>query len=181
MVKHSRAAIPQDVDELLKKHAVTQQADFLERRTVPGPLEANKEKKQRKLEKQTTLSQWGGMKKGNGTREEKQALKLLHWNHYMGDASFRRPTKEPMPEFYEFGVEVGSKTDLNAPYNKPKRKVNYANALVKSIVKSEAAQALLKEHQADKQAKVVRKEKSKLRKNLAKRNAKKRKRSGGGL
>eukprot|EP01059_Diplonema_ambulator_P005082 TRINITY_DN14802_c0_g1_i1.p1 TRINITY_DN14802_c0_g1~~TRINITY_DN14802_c0_g1_i1.p1 ORF type:complete len:197 (+),score=57.57 TRINITY_DN14802_c0_g1_i1:55-591(+) len=177
MVKRTRT-VPTDVDELLRKHAVTSQEEFLERRTVPNPSEKNQEKKVGKLVRSTTLSKWGGMSKGSTDNEAKQALKLLKWSNYLSGSAYKRPQKEKLPEYYEFGQEVGSKTDINKPYERTTRRKTLASSLVKSILKTEAAARLLSEHQAEKQQKVDSKEKSRLRKNKAKRNAKKRKRTG---
>eukprot|EP01061_Rhynchopus_euleeides_P010700 TRINITY_DN20216_c0_g1_i1.p1 TRINITY_DN20216_c0_g1~~TRINITY_DN20216_c0_g1_i1.p1 ORF type:complete len:183 (+),score=67.56 TRINITY_DN20216_c0_g1_i1:79-627(+) len=179
--RSGRSSVPHDIDELLKKHAVTSQPEFLERRNVPGPEEANLEKKQRRLLKQNNLSKWGDMKRGAQDVEARQALKLLRMSNYLNGASYQRPDNEPLPDFYEFGVDVGSKTDLNRAYDKPKHKKNIAGSLVKSILKTEAAQALLKEHQAEKSKVVAAKEKSRMRRNQSKRNAKQRKRAGAGL
>eukprot|EP01064_Diplonema_japonicum_P000309 TRINITY_DN10214_c0_g4_i1.p1 TRINITY_DN10214_c0_g4~~TRINITY_DN10214_c0_g4_i1.p1 ORF type:complete len:177 (+),score=43.62 TRINITY_DN10214_c0_g4_i1:68-598(+) len=176
MVKRTRA-IPNDIDELLSKHAVTTKDEFLDKSTVPNPLEKNKEKKQRKLVNATTLSKWGGMTKGSQDNEAKQALKLLKWSNYLNGSAYKRPGKEKLPEYYEFGQEVGSKTDINAPYAKTTRRKSLASSMVKSILKTEAAAQLLNDHTYQKQAKIDSKERSRLRKNKTKRNAKKRKRA----
>ena len=152
-----------------------------ESRTVPNPEQANKDKRLRRVTKENTLSKWGGMKRGGNDNDSRQALKLLRWSNYLSGESFHRPDKEPLPEFYEFAVDVGSKTNINAPYEQPKKRKNIAASMVKSILKTEQAQQMLKEHQQQKGSKAALKEKSKLRRNKSKRNAKQRKRSGAGL
>ena len=176
------AQVPRDIDQLLQKHAITQKAEFLNSRTVPNPIEVNKAKKDRKKLAASTLTRWGGMKKGEGGNEAKQALKLLRWSNYLtGKDNWQRPNKEPLPEFYEFAEEIGSKTDLNRIHERPRKRRNIAHSMVKSILATEQAQVLVREHQTDKLNVTFRKEQSKIRKNKSKRGAKRRKRAGAGL
>ena len=148
---------------------------------MPSPDEDNRAKKRRRILKTNTLDQWGGMTKGPQDAEARQALKLLHYGSYLSGSVYERPDKEPLPEFYELAVEVGSKTNINQPYEQTKKRRNLAGSLVKSILKTDRAQQLLKEHQSDKATVSHAKDKAKTRKNAVKRSAKKRKRAGAGL
>eukprot|EP00755_Sulcionema_specki_P039474 Sspe_Gene.24408::Locus_9672_Transcript_10_10_Confidence_0.400_Length_1296::g.24408::m.24408 len=181
MARRSRPSIPDDVDALLSKHAITKDEEFLTARNAPNPTDAKKKRKEEKLVKKATLTKWGGMKKGDDSVEARQALKLVRLGNFMTDKHYIRPAKERIPEYYEFGEEIGSKTDLNLLHERTKKKRNVAKTMVKEILRTAAAQQLIHENVRGKKEKEQRREKMKLRRNKAKINAKKKRKMGAGL
>jgi len=99
-----------DVDALLKKSVLADPA-FFTRKVAPNPTDDNLEKKRAKKERRRTLSQWYGMKKVDPRNAEMQHdLEMLRYKRFVADDRvFRRPTKDPLPEFAEIGVIVEDK------------------------------------------------------------------------
>eukprot|EP01062_Namystynia_karyoxenos_P071074 TRINITY_DN66499_c0_g1_i1.p2 TRINITY_DN66499_c0_g1~~TRINITY_DN66499_c0_g1_i1.p2 ORF type:complete len:211 (+),score=102.53 TRINITY_DN66499_c0_g1_i1:71-634(+) len=157
--------VPTDIDELLQKHAVTQQPEFLQRRRVPNLRDDKRLKQRARKKRESTLTEWGGMRKGPQTKEAKQALNFIRYGNYLSDdRKFERPKKEPLPEFFEFGEEVGSGIDLNRPYEKKRRRVT-PTRLVNEILLDSAAQRAIKDNRAAREGKGIRKRTNNMRRN----------------
>eukprot|EP01065_Artemidia_motanka_P039423 TRINITY_DN48336_c0_g1_i1.p2 TRINITY_DN48336_c0_g1~~TRINITY_DN48336_c0_g1_i1.p2 ORF type:complete len:176 (+),score=81.10 TRINITY_DN48336_c0_g1_i1:97-624(+) len=167
-------SVPVDVGELLKKHAVTQQQEFLSRRTVPTAQEDKKRKRQANMEQKDTLTQWGGMKRGDQSVEAKQAIEFVRYGNYLTDKYYQRPKKEAPPQFYEFGEEIGSKTDLNAPHERKRRKT--ATKMVDEVLLSAAARRMIKARRTFTRGKREKADRSAVRANAGKKKKLKRRR-----
>eukprot|EP00760_Papus_ankaliazontas_P023082 PhM_4_TR191/c0_g1_i1/m.3670 len=132
-----------DVDTLLKK-SVLADPEFLKKRVAPNPYDDFQAKKKEKESRTNRLDQWYGMKRVDAKDvETKKDLQMLHYREFVrNERIYKRPSKEPLPEFAEIGTVVVDKLNDRENIGKRRRASTMADEWMKDPVVKEFTPAV---------------------------------------